>query len=192
MIEPTFFALRSSAAGSLCSPCSYHSGTRPRNRDPVHLKLIITLGGINWSYKKQGIVEIALLLSRQKTLMPDLARSWKEIVQGAVGVSRFWRLWKRSKVGKWRKTPWKGGHERCTRSPCFCGWSRLVLWSSRAGAPKKDTAWMRTFFWSDHGIRIADDTELQNAGCHRVPEGCRLASWVSAKSWLVGSPFTAE
>lgn len=45
----------------------YHSGNRPRNGNQVHLKLIIILGGINWSYKKQEIVEIALLLSRQNT-----------------------------------------------------------------------------------------------------------------------------
>lgn len=145
MIGSKCFALKNSAAGSVCSPYPYHSGIKPRNGNQVHLKLIIILGRINWSYKKQEIVEIALLLSRQN-IDTRFGFKWKRDSAGWGLNKQILRGLKVIKSGEMEKNIIK----MAMRGLLHVSVVRVLI-NFIFRALKKDRARMHTF-WGNHSI----------------------------------------
>lgn len=202
MIVPECFGLKNSAAGSASSPCSYHSGIKPRNSDQVHLKLIILLGRINWSYKKQEIVEIALLLSRQNI---DARFGFKSKRDSAgCGLSKqILRGLEAIKSWETGKNIIKGGHERFARTPWNSDLSVTLILYLDLG-PRvltKDPAWIHVFC-RDHGTPWQRVMVLAS-GSHRwhrcaectfpsIPKRCGLGSSFGSETWIIRASFTEK
>lgn len=188
MIVPKVFALKNSTTGSICSPCSYHSGTRPRNSDQVHLKLITILGGINWSYKKQEIVEIALLLSRQN-IDARFGFKWKRDSAGwglSKQILEAIKNWEMEKniIKRW---PWE-----IYKDAIFLWFEFYVNFMLRA---LRLELLRKTVHECIHSLERSQHLSHQwsrfaKSSFPCIPERCRFASSVSSKSWRVRASFT--
>lgn len=200
MIEPKFFALKKSTAGTTSSPCSYHSGSKPRNSDQVHLKVIIILGRINWSYKKQAIVEIALLLSRQN-IDARFGFKWKRDSVGCGLSKRILRGLEAIRSWEIGKNIIQGGHERFARIPWYSdsSFTWILYLDLEPRVLTKDPAWIHPLFCRDGGIpwqRVRVLAHLSHwwhqwaeGTFPRIPEKCRFDSSFGSETWIRRASF---